>query len=1073
MARLRRQEIHAATPIFALRSACWLMAACAVLPLARARAQDAVSGALLGRGAPPGATVTLESNDTGAATAALVAHDGSFFLPGLTPGGYRLTLHRFDPPRPLTVELGATTLYTLGKPVAAPGATLPDANPDLDGDGLLSFRGLDATQTASTLDGLSGDRSFSGTPAGSAAQASVDPDEQEDEPLHGLGRGRPRGAPYSFSEAATRSARVLARDYSAVTGHAAGGTTAAVSRGGTAAFHGAGFYELRSSALAAANPYAIATSYADGVVTSGIVKPHDLRQIFGGSIGGPVPRAPLLFFYTFDRQQRNFPAISSPGYAGFYVLTDGQKALLANRGVTPEATNAALDYLSSLTGKLPRRADQQIHFVRLDTLPMRRQTLGLEWNRVRWSSPAGLTSAPVVARGRASFGNASGSLDTVLLRLTGRPTQKTINELRAQYVRDLQYEQPQSSLAQEPAIGPGGRAPEVNIGPNGLLFGTPSGLTRAAYPLERRLQAADTLTWLQGRHAVMLGVDFSAVHDSVASLPNPAGTFTYDSGNTGGRLGGLVDWITDQTFNVNAYPNGGCPAITAAIHDACFRAFTQGFGQQSAAFDTQEWAGFAQESWRANKRLTLNAGLRYEYQLLPFPQQPNAALDQIFGARGATSSFPEDRNNLGPRVGLAVEPFGAGRGTVRLGYGAYFGRLPGATISAALTNTALAASTTHIRITPTTTTPCPQAPSQGFGYPCDYLSAPPAAVAATTSAMVFDRRFRLPVVQQASLTLERELPRRTVLAATYTLNLDRQLPGSTDLNIAPSPAYGLFQLQGGTGAPGVLDQETFAVPIYTARLTPSFGPVTDILSNSSGSYHGLSVTAETHPVHGLGLNARYAWSKALDYSQPGGATPRTDAQFDPFDNRYDKALSALNYPQALTASATWETALASKRKALRAAANGWLLAPLLTARSGRPYSLNLFGGPRLPGGRESLNGSGGALYLPTVGRDTLRLPATIQLNLRVSRGIPLPHDRLRLRAYAEAFNLTNHLNLSSVAQRAYVVGTPVAGVTPLLFQSAAAIAAAGTNEQPFGTPTASGTTESRERQVQFGLHLEF
>ncbi len=53
------------------------------------------------------------------------------------------------------------------------------------------------------------------------------------------------------------------------------------------------------------------------------------------------------------------------------------------------------------------------------------------------------------------------------------------------------------------------------------------------------------------------------------------------------------------------------------------------------------------------------------------------------------------------------------------------------------------ASATHVRIVPTTVTDCPQVANQGFGYVCAYVTTPPAAVATTTSAMVFDRRFRL------------------------------------------------------------------------------------------------------------------------------------------------------------------------------------------------------------------------------------------------------------------------------------------------------------------------------------------
>ncbi len=85
-------------------------------------------------------------------------------------------------------------------------------------------------------------------------------------------------------------------------------------------------------------------------MTSGVVKPHDLRQQFGGSVGGAAVRDKIFYFYTFDQQRRGFPAVSAPGYAGFYSLTPTQTALLGNRGVTSVQVNAALNYLDSLTG---------------------------------------------------------------------------------------------------------------------------------------------------------------------------------------------------------------------------------------------------------------------------------------------------------------------------------------------------------------------------------------------------------------------------------------------------------------------------------------------------------------------------------------------------------------------------------------------------------------------------------------------------------------------------------------------------------------------------------------------------
>ena len=434
-----------------------------------------------------------------------------------------------------------------------------------------------------------------------------------------------------------------------------------------------------------------------------------------------------------------------------------QTALLANRGVTPAKTNAALNYLNSLTGTVARRADQTVNFGRLDWQRKGGSRVALEYNRVRWSSPVGARSGAVVDRGVASIGSSYGQVDAGVMRWVQFLRSGLSNAVRAQAGRELQYETSQSPLAQEPNIGPGGMPPEVSIGPQGLVFGTPAALGQKAYPNERRFEIADVLAWVHGRQLIQIGGDFSALSDTTDSLTNIDGTFSYDSGVTNGKAGGLVDWITDYTFSVNAYPNGGCPSINAAVHYFCFRSYSQSFGQQSLSFDTQEWAGFVQDDWRVAPRLTVHAGARYEYEFLPLPQQPNAGLDAVFGGIGATSVFPEDRNNFGPRMGVEWAPFGVGHGVVRVGYGLYFGKLPGATIRTALLDTALPSSVTRVRILPTTETVCPQMTTVGFGYPCAFNAAPGGLVATTTSAMVFDRRFRLPMVQQGTVSLEGEV----------------------------------------------------------------------------------------------------------------------------------------------------------------------------------------------------------------------------------------------------------------------------------------------------------------------------
>jgi hypothetical protein len=1015
----------------------------------------------------------------------------------LRVGGVATSLTvKAEPDSPVSVDIDDLSAAAIGSVVAPDeierlpvngrrwqtfALLMPGVNVDPGGDGLLSFRGIASTQNSSRIDGGDDDQSFGSVPRGTGIESGEEIEDAAEvgssrrvtvgSASGGGGYGRHSGMAYTFSQEAVREFRVSSQNYSALYGRAAGGIITTVSKGGTNDLHGTGFYLVRSSALAATNPFSIATSYVDGVTTSTAVKPHDLRQQFGGSIGGAAVRDKLFYFYAYDQQARNFPAISTPADSNFYSLTPTQRALLGNRGVTSAKVNAALSYLDSLTGTIPRRQDQTINFGKVDWQATGRHRFSLQYDRARSSSPAGVRSSPVVDVGRASLGSTYAKVDAVLGRWMWQATPRLSNELRVQYGRDLQYEQTQAPLPQEPAIGPNGFAPEVAIGPDGFTFGSSPSLGRKAFPNENKVQLVDIVSWTRGRHQIQTGVDLSLVHDNIDALTNTEGAFHYDSTTTSGHAGGLVDWITDYTFNVNAYPNGGCPSIVSPIHDFCFRSFTQSFGQQAATFDTQKWAGFLQDDWHVKPGLTVNAGLRYEYELLPLPQQPNAVLDAAFGKTGATSVFPEDRNNFGPRVGLAWEPFGSGRGLIRVGYGLFYGRLPGATIRSALADTAMASSARHVLITPTTVTNCPQVANQGFGYACAYITTPPSAVTTTTSAMVFDRRFRLPMVQQGSVTLERGVGAGVVASATYLMNIDRQLSNSVDINIAPAPAVKMFQLQGGTGAAGVRDGETFVIPLYTQRVNTNFGPVTGIVSNADATYNAMVLEARRRLRGGFEFRASWTWAKALDYGQ-GGATPRTNAQFDPFNVLYDKGLSALNYPHKILISAVWEPSFGGDRRWLRIAANGWTVAPLFTESSGRPYSLDIFGGTRLKGGHESINGAGGAVYLPTVGRNTLRLPDTGRFDLRVSRALHVT-ERVRIRGSLEIFNLMNRVNYSAIMQRAFLVGTETNGVTPLIFQNAATVAAEGLNVRPFGTFTAASTGQSPERQMQLGLRVEF
>jgi hypothetical protein len=268
-----------------------------------------------------------------------------------------------------------------------------------------------------------------------------------------------------------------------------------------------------------------------------------------------------------------------------------------------------------------------------------------------------------------------------------------------------------------------------------------------------------------------------------------------------------------------------------------------------------------------------------------------------------------------------------------------------------------------------------------------------------------------------------------------------------------------------------MDGETFLLPLYTTRILPTVGPVTAITSSANGACNALTLEAH-RSTRTLSFAASLAASRAIDFAPTEGAIPRTDTQLDPYNLRYDKGLSSLNFPYRLIAQATYHSHLETPSRPLRQLASGWTLSPIFLRRSGAPYSLTLSGGPYLTGGSESLNGSGGALYLPTIGRNTLQLPPATTIDLRLARTLTV-HETIHLHAVAEAYNLANHVNISGVTQRAYLVGDAVAGVIPLVFQNAANIAAEGVNTRPFGTYTDSGTSEARARALLFGLRIEF
>jgi len=1084
------------------------------MPVA-AYAQDASTGALNGvvvdasGGAVVGSRMVLRNVATGEERVLNSDRLGEFLFSQLAPGIYRLiaTANGFNALQmdTVVVTVGHTTRLRPQLVVGGVAQTVEVTAEDLPGFDSPVNADLDPQQMQELpLDGRRFQTLAVLTPLVSGEDAGVvlNPDEESDPGAGGgdtdnaqlavrgqdpaLNRFTLNGAdntrrfdmqpmgggtlPFTIAQEAVQEFTVRAVQ-AGIDAQGAGGAVHTVTRRGGDKVHGSAFFLIRNSAANAANPFSTVTRYNGGSPVAAFVKPRDQREQFGGAIGGPLWKG-LHGFVAVEEQRRSFPAISTPSDASFYALTDVQKALLANRGVGSAAIAKGLAYIDSLSGPVGRWANEISLYPRVDW-DTRGGNVSVDWNHVRFSSPAGSSALPVVARGRGSLASVVTHDDDVRLRVSRQLGRRWMVDARGAYRRDSTYTEWPAPLPQEPHTGPGGTSPQVNLSGAFSFGGGPLPSLRRL-PDERTVEAAATLHFEGHAHNVSLGASLVNVDERIAGQQENNGLYSYTARTTAGHAGALVDFLTDYTYDASAYPNGGCPSVYTQPHYFCFTSYSQSFGPTGdTRFRTSQMSASVQDRWRPTTRLRIVAGVRYEWNRLPPPQHPNAALDAAFGDFASTTTMPSDTNNLAPHVGVSYAPVS---GTViRVGYGFAFSEIPGSTLQRALANTAQTMSQTQLRMTPRTLVDaaCSSA-GTNFGYPATYVCAPFGPVARTGAAWMFARSFQMPTVQTAEVSLSQQIARRTQLSWSYVLGLSRQLTNTVDLNIAPATSNVAFRIVRNGGEPGALGGQVFHVPLYAARRTDAFGTVTGLVSSGNGIYNAMAWELSHRTQRSFTLRAKWTFSKSIDTMRTGPVASNENARFDPFQPLYDRAASNFDHRHRVTATMVWQPQVYRGESWMRHVANGWSLAPILLMQSGRPYSYNLSGGTALNGGRESLNGSGGANYLPTLGRNTLRLPWTESIDVRLSRAFRVTRDRAMLRLTGEVFNLLNHVNVTTVEQRAFLVGAAgTDGIVPLTFQDAPTIAAEGLTSDPFGTWKTSANSPMRERRLQVGLRMEW
>ncbi|MGH9971504.1 MAG: carboxypeptidase regulatory-like domain-containing protein [Pyrinomonadaceae bacterium] len=1086
--------------------------------------QSTVSGAIGGsvtnqnKEVVVGAAINARNSETNKEDAATTDDQGRFRITNLQPGLYAVTINAsgFGPysQEGVVVEVGRVTELTPVLSVGAVSGTVevtseapvinttqqdfssninqtsinelpingrrwsnfalltPGAVPD-GTFGLISFRGISGLLNNNTIDGGDNNQAFFAEE-----------------------RGRTRIS-YSISQAAIREFQVNTSSYSAEYGRSAGGVVNAVTKSGTNEFHGQVFYYQRNNKWGARNPRSFITQNVGGVFTPVAFKPEDVRHQFGGAIGGPIVKNKLFFFFSYDQQKRNFPGVATfsaldflnrvdrclltapagaartlaqcPAFPGTTGSINRNGSLGTGKGLTDAQVDTALGFLQSLSGAVPRRGDQKLFLPKIDWHINDSNIFTATYNRLRWESPAGIQTQAINTRARDNFGDDGVEIDSLNLRLVSTFQPALVNELRVQVARDNEFQFSQPPLPGEPTTAVGGRSPQTFI-TNGFSFGIPEFLDRVAFPDERRVQFADTVTVTAGNHTLKWGGDVNRVKDEINNLRFIGGEFNYTGGiNSPGFNGGLNDFVIDYVNFLSALPATSPCYSSSRVRGRCYAGnFNQGLGVLGLTMYTTDYNLFFQDDWRASPRLTLNLGMRYEYQKNPNPTKINPVLPQ-------TRQKVDDRNNFGPRVGFAYDVNGDGKTSLRGGWGLYYGRVINSTVYNALVNTGVGADIGQRQV----------------GILASNAAAPAYPNLLTTASLVapavqfFSPSFQLPQIHQVDVVAERELARNTVASISYLFSFGNSLPNFVDTNLNPPSSFQDF-----TAVGGPFDGQKWRIPLFTgSRPNTSFAQLTDIRSDVWSKYHALVLQLNRRLTNGLQFQANYTLSRASDNGQSSVTFTSNNLPFNAFDQRAENSLSAFDRRQKMVISAVYNTDFFkdSDNTVGKAILNGWTIAPIFNAFSGQRFTATVSGtvspggsgtsvppgagsnfglapGTTTPGG--GVNGSGGATRFALVPRNFFKQPNIWYLDLRLSRRFGIT-EGTKLELLAEAFNLFNRTQVTSVNSSIYSIcstGTAANPCPQLNFNSGAS---------GFGSVTGADSTLFRERQVQLAVRFEF
>lgn len=786
-----------------------------------------------------------------------------------------------------------------------------------------------------------------------------------------------------ISADAVEEFQVVSANVSAEYGRAMGGVVNTVTKSGTNDVHGSAFYFLRSTGFDAHDPYSA-------------FNPTEHRIQTGGTVGGAIVKDKLFYFLSADITRRNFPFVDSQIKAGFLDSVN-QVWLTCGAPATPAQCNAINGLLPRFYGQIPRKASNDLYFGRVDYHLNDKNTFSASFNFLRWKSPNGIQTGLSSTTGAGITGNGD---DSVAVR-NGKATWTSV--ISSSMVNSFRYgldTDRQADGFDQAELGGGLGYLDVSVA--GVQLGPATYLPRVE-PLEVRHEIADDLSWAKGKHTIKLGMTFEHVNDNVNYLSNRYGSYTYPT---------VTSFAQDYTGN------------TTGAKD--WSAYSQTFGNPLVDYSIKDIGFYLQDQWKVSDRLSLTLGARYEHSFMPPPPAANPGYP-LTGATLHTGNV-----NLMPRVGLAYRL--NEKTVIRAGAGTFFARIIGGMLDDVYTGNGI------YQISDSLTSSNATLLAAGPVFP-NALAAPVTGITSGASTLdVLSPKLKTPYSEQASIALERQIAKDTVVTVSGIFSRGVNLYGTQDIN---APALGASYTYTLSGAPaGFPSAYTTQVYSTTVRPNPSFGAIYEETNGVSSWYDALVASVQKRFTHGFQADASYTWSHEIDDGQ-GAATNAifgfSDALWT-YNGQYgfDKGSGSLDQRQRFTFTFVWAPTLWHSSTAFaKYVVNNWQLSSITTLQSGRPTGSATIKMNDTPTtmlySADALNGFNGNFRVPFIPANSLYTPWVEQENFRLTKIIPLPREGMRLGLSFEAFNIANNWSPTALTTQMFTEAKGVLTYTPAAF----------------------------------------